>query len=311
MPQVIFVYNGPGSGPNSRDDLKELFTRYPIYQASDVVLSDFHPNLDGLSPKNVTIVLPGGSVPGMATHLYPNRTKLQTLFANGAQGVFICAGAYIAAASADVFFDEYTRELTTQRFKPLKYWLNTLDDHLIKAKIGSPEGISLNILSDYKAYGSFIPNDSYDNYVATPLGGNYKKPYSVNLFLEDTQQSTHELFLGGCGFEPLNEQALSSDSVVARYQDQNPYTFFYNASTPPKTIAHMPAIIRKPGILASGVHIETCVEESKLLKLMQEGDNKNHLPTQFLPLQDTHYDQEASRSRVIPLLQETLNPQGR
>jgi glutamine amidotransferase-like uncharacterized protein len=311
MTQFIFVYNGPGSGPNSRDDLKELFTKYPIYQASDVVLSDFQANFDGLYPENVTIVLPGGQVPVMATCLYSNRTKLQTLFSNGAQGVFICAGAYLAAAAADVFFDEYTRDDTTRAFKPLKHWLNTRDEYLMKPKIGSPEGVSLNILSDYKAYGSFIPNDTYDSYFATPLSGQYKKPYSVNLLLEDTQQSTHELFLGGCGFEPLTDQASSADSVVARYQDQSRYTFFYKSGTPQKTIPNMPAIIRKPGILASGVHIETCVEESKLLKLMREGDCTSHLPTEYLPLQDTRYDQEASRSRIIPLLQVTLNPKSR
>lgn len=308
MTQFIYIYNGRGSGPNSREDLKELFIRYPIYSASDVVFSDFQSNFDGLSPDNLTLVLPGGYVVGMALNLYHNKKKLTTLFESGAQGLFICAGAYLAAAEADVFFDDYARDDATQRFKPLKYWLNTTDDNLVTLKEpGIPQGFSLNILSDYKAYGSFIPNDTYHTHYTTPLTSSYKKPYSVNLLLEDTQHSTFELFLGGCGFEPLNEHALSSGSVVARYQDQNPYSFFYKAGKPQKTISHMPAIIRKPGLLASGVHLETCVEQSKLLKLMQEGSEAN----QYLPLQDSRYDQEASRSLVIPLLKETLNPMGR
>lgn len=103
MPEYVFVYNGTGTGPNSREDLKELFTSYGIYADPNVRFSELRENFTGLDPKQMTIVLPGGSVSYMGEALQSLQPQLKSLFAQGCKGVFVCAGAYLACSNAVSF----------------------------------------------------------------------------------------------------------------------------------------------------------------------------------------------------------------
>ena len=302
MNEKVFIYNdNVGVNSSSCDDLKELFMRYHIYESSDVAVSDFNSSFDGLQPKKITIVLPGGSVVFMGETLYQHKTKIQNLFNAGCKGVFICAGAYMATNNADLFIEKYSMNQTTGQLNPLNHSSSTklLD-------VGYGPGVNLNIVSDYKAYGPFIPNDSYNTYIQAcqdvTIYANVRKPYCVNLRLESTQQLFNQLYLAGCGFEKIGNSQPDSREVVATYNDKNRYSFFYkNAQS--TTITNMPAIIRKPGILLSGPHIETCIEDSKLMRVMSDG-----FEDQVIPLQgENQYDPAWSREIIVPLLRETLN----
>ncbi len=290
MPQYIFIYNQSGVGPNSRDDLKELFTQYPIYADSNVQLSDFNGSFDGLTPQQITLVLPGGTVPSMSAALRPHQERIKSLFAAGSHGLFICAGAYLAVGEANVYYDDYTKQSDRNTFAPMRFWVNT-----------SEQQMSLNIMPEYRAFGSFIPNDSYLDHPAKNLKSGTLKPYLTNLFFSNKQRCSRELFIAGCGFERPREQT----DTVATYTDKDQYSFFSPRTDHTKIIHNMAAIVKKPSMIASGVHIEACVENSKLLKLMTEGrasPNGTVLPL----LEETSYDAESSRASIIPLLQDAF-----
>lgn len=293
----VYVYNGPGSGVNSSADLKELFTSYGIYDNVNVCFSDFQESFSGLDPKQITFAIPGGSVIEMGGHLAPLRGNLQTLFDSGSQGMFICAGAYLACSDAQLFRDNYIRSPHTQQFSPLQYSYNTQADPM-------RGDISLHLVHDYSAFGSFIPNDSYQSY-ENALHGTIRKPYLVSLKWEipDTV-SPSQLFLGGCGFELTHAAPLSPQRVVATYADRDRYSFFYPRTATLRTIPHMAAIIQKPGMLLSGPHLEACVDNSRFFKMLQEGDGKNFLS---LPDNQVQYDAHASREIIIPMLKDTFS----
>ena len=291
MPQYIFIYDHHGVGPNSRDDLKEFFTNYPIYREANVQLSDFNCNFDGLSAAQITFVLPGGSTYTMGKYLKFHQNKMQTLIEAGSHGLFICAGAYLAVAEAEIFCDHYIKQPGDHDFSPLRFWMNTAEQNL-----------NLNFLPEYKAWGSFIPNETYLAYPQDKLSSRTLKPYLTSLCFSHHRFYSRELFIAGCGFESLTQEA----EVVATYTDKDQYSFF-SPGKKAKIMANMPAIVRKPGLLASGVHIEACVENSKLLSLMSEGKNTN--PPSVLALStDLSYDAKSSRAAFIPLLQDTFRP---
>lgn len=297
MTEYVFVYNGEGAGLNSSYDLKELFIRYGIYESSDVSFTDFNSNFEGLSPSKMTIVLPGGSAINMGNALLPNKTKIQDFFAQGCKGLFVCSGAYLATDNADMFLDNYTRNTMQDTFNPLKYGRSTFG-YYMDPRID----LNLNIIHDYKALGPFIPNDSYCQIgTSQKLEASIRKSYCTNLLLEQDQRPLKQMYMAGCGFESVESTTTTPCEVVATYNDQNRYSFFYPSSNELKTIIKMPAIIRKPGILLAGPHIETCVEDSRLLKLFQDGGDK------ILPaINADEYNAEQSRELIIPLLQETL-----
>lgn len=297
LPQYVYVYNGPGSGPNSSSDLKELFTSYGIYDDVNVCFSDFQEGFSGLDPKQITFAIPGGSVIEMGAHLAPLRGNLHSLFDSGSHGMFICAGAYLACSDAHLFSDNYIQSPDTQQFNPLQYRYSTQTDPMYG-------DISLHLVQDYSAFGSFIPNDSYQSY-ANPLHASIRKPYLVSLNWEIPDiSSPSQLFLGGCGFELTQTTSLSPQRVLATYADQDRYSFFYPRTETLKTLPHMAAVIQKPGMLLSGPHLEACVDNSRFFKLMQEGAGKSYLP---LPDNQIHYDAHASRETIIPVLKETFS----
>lgn len=283
MQEKVFIYDSHGVGPNSRDDLKKLFEEYPIYDSPMVACTDLTFNFDGLRPDKTTIVFPGGNVSKMGLSMEGQKIKIQDFFHEGCKGVFVCAGAYLASNSADIFLDEYKIN-SSNEFLPLRYIWNTTR-------------YNLNIVSNYKAIGPFIPNSTYALKSAS-FSCKIKKPYCVTLALENNQ-SIQQMYLAGCGFQPIGEN--NGVKEVATYRDCSQYTFFRPAREP-ETISAMPAIIqmREKHILLSGPHIETCVEDSKLLKLMHDGDETT------TPLPESAYDADSSREFVIPLLRDTL-----
>ncbi|MDF1685019.1 MAG: hypothetical protein P1U36_10250 [Legionellaceae bacterium] len=290
MTEYVLIYNGSGVGPKSRDDLKKLFEEYNIYPSVDIRLTNFTENLDGLEPEKTTIVLPGGTVFGMSWSLKHHKAKIHDFFERGCNGVFICAGAYLATNNADVYEDSYTRG-DVGEFNPLPYGVNFSEE------------MNLNIVSDYQAVGPFIPHDAYSTTPPTVnLGANVRKPYSVTLFDHEFCAPFSEIYAGGPGFKPITEQANERYEVLATYHDRSSYSFFQRNKSV-ETIRDMPAMIRAKdrGLFLSATHIETCVEDSQLLKLMQEGDKVT------IPLPDViDYDPASARERVIPLLQNTL-----
>jgi glutamine amidotransferase-like uncharacterized protein len=270
MTEHVLIHNGDGVGPKSRDDLKKLFEEYNIYPSTDVRLTNFTGNFSGLEPKQTTIVLPGGSVCNMGISLQAYQTKIRDFFDRGCNGVFICAGAYLATNNADIFKNEYTRK-NEGEFNELSYQANIYSC----SKATEFLEYNLNIVSDYKAMGPFIPNDAYRNTPpAVNLGASVRKPYCVSLFHEEASFSFNEIYAGGPGFKPITAQAEERYEVLATYQERSLYTFFQPPGKPTEVIENMPAMIRAKdrGVFLSATHIETCVEDSKLLKLMQEGD---------------------------------------
>jgi len=289
MTEVVLIYNGSGVGPKSRDDLKTLFEAYNIYSSADVRVTNFSDNLEGLDPKQTTIVLPGGAVYGMGCSLRDHKAKIKDFFDRGCNGVFICAGAYLATNNADIYRNVYTQK-NAHEFNPLPYEFNI------------PE-MNLNIISDYKAMGPFIPNDAYHALPPTVnLSYNIRKPYCVMLWDEGLGVPFNEIYAGGPGFKPLSAQAEERYEVLATYCDRSSYSFF-QPKKPVETIRDMPAMIRAKdrGLFLSATHIETCVEDSQLLKLMQDGGEVS------IPLPGVNdYDPASARELVIPLLRDTL-----
>ncbi len=307
MTNSVFIYNGHGASSHSSDDLKELFIRHghEIYNSRpDVSFYDSSFKFDGNKPDDMTLVFPGGSTGVMGSILFEYKDNIQKLFdvncntGKSCKGVFVCAGAYLATNNADLFTDTYTMDAEADQFHPLQYDSSTFGYYL------NPK---MDIIPDYKAFGPFIPNNSYVTYyrnnAAKSLHASVVKSYCVDLLMQASQKPVKQLYLSGCGFEHNPESKTNTCEVVAIYHDQNRYSFFYHPGNT-KTISNMPAIIRKPGVILSGTHIETCVEDSKLLKLMQDGvDNR------LLPLAEgNQYNPVDSRDTIIPLLKETLNP---
>lgn len=293
MSEYVFVYAGTGSGPNSREDLKELFTNYGIYADPNVCFSELRENFTGLDPKQMTIVLPGGSVSDMGGALQPLQPQLKSLFTQGCKGVFVCAGAYLACSNTDLFRDNYCFNSTTQQFDPLKYAYSTVNDP-------SRGDISLKLVDDYQAYGTFIPNNSYQSY-SGPLHASMYKPYQVKLNWQTTECTSSQLFLGGCGFQSLNTRS-STEDIVATYADSQKYSFFYPQTGSTKTLSSLPAIVKKPGLLLSGPHIEACVDNSRFFKRVKEGEGR----LLSLPASGVPYDPQVAKEMIIPLLQTTL-----
>jgi glutamine amidotransferase-like uncharacterized protein len=302
MSKYVLIYNGEGAGPNSTHDLKELFSTTEIYdEAPTITYTHFESNFDELAPQDVTIVLPGGSVSEMGRNLSPYQDKIKYFTDRGAKGLFICAGAYLATQHAEMFSDTYIFKPETAKFDALPYTSNT--SHYFGQQL------SLNVIQNYHALGPFIPNDNFipAYHEGLELHASIGKPYSVSLEinpgLELKETHSTEIFFKGCGFERINESP--SSEVVAIYKDSRHHSFFYPQSKTTKTLENLPAIIREGKFIASGVHLETCVPESKLLKFLQDGRKKY---PRALPLEQGDYNSNESRNFVNALLKKTFNP---
>lgn len=291
MTEYVLIYNGSGVGPKSRDDLKHLFEAYKIYPSVDVRFTTFDHHFDGLSPKETTIILPGGTVFGMAASLFPKREKIKDFFKRGCNGVFVCAGAYLATRQADIFHNQYHLQ-PDGNFKHLPYGFSLSSED------------NLNIVSDYQAMGPFIPHDAYravpSEKRANPM---LRKPYCVTLRNSLDNNIVSQMYAGGPDFKSVTEHASERYQVVYTYRDCSAYSFFRPNESSQDDVKSMPAMIRakEQGLFLSGTHFETCVENSQLLKLMREGDEDTiPLPGNY------HYDPTTSQEAIIPLLKESL-----
>jgi glutamine amidotransferase-like uncharacterized protein len=268
MTEYVLIYDNSGVFDASRDDLKTLFESYGIYSDVTVRFTDFKSNFDGLPAKQTTVVLPGGMVSAMEISLRGERPKLQQLFSEGSKGLFICAGAYLAVNNADIYMENSYR-----------YGYNLSSDR------------TLNILSDYKAIGSFIPNEAIPRLATLSLRN-------------DCGYNLRQIYLGGSGFKEIEKKVDQTCEVVATYTDCRQYTFFKRPLGIFEVQTNMPAILRdkQRGLFLSGPHIEACVEGSKVLKTVQEETDKEG---EILP-HSINFELEFSRGTIIPLLKDTL-----
>ena len=151
----------------------------------------------------------------------------------------------------------------------------------------------MKLVDDYQAYGTFIPNDSYQSY-SGPLHASMYKPYQVNLHWQTTECASSQLFLGGCGFQSLNTPT-SAEDIVATYADNQTYSFFYPQTEATKTFSPLPAIVKKPGLLLSGPHIEACVDNSRFFKMVKEGEGR----LLSLPASGVPYDPQVAKEMTV------------
>lgn len=292
----VLIYNGNGAFPACYDDLRELLLE--VYQSPNIVYSDFNSQLDGLTPENTTLAIPGGSLVEMGLSLCNQREKLQQFFNSGGKGVFICSGAYLAASNADIFHNRYLRADDGNTIKPLEYFGCT-------QHYGKNMALNLNIIQNFKAYGPFVPNDCWNTYSPEKLKiRGYGKPCATRIKLQSVDSPVNQLYWGGCGLEPVPNAITNQPcEVIATYHDKKRHSFFYPAKNQTKTIDNMAAIVGRKGLVASGVHIETCVQDSKLLEAASKGEG-HALP---LPNRNDHdQDLALARETLIPMLRHYL-----
>lgn len=184
----------------------------------------------------------------MGFDLIAKKADLTNLFARGSNGVFICAGGYLAAGN--------------YRVADKKNGLVTL----LPANLDS----ALDVFPSFTAIGPFYPTNLYDNTMPS-------SPHSVELISSLHTFSSKQIYWEGCGFIPSNKPDIGAE-VVATYSDKDTYTFnsweSYDrpmANLPVVSYKNMAAMIRNKssefngGFFASGVHIEAGVSNSKLL----------------------------------------------
>lgn len=273
----------------SRSDLKTLFEEQNQALFLNPDVGDFtkNTNLSGLDPKHTTIVIPGGRAIMMGGDLVGKKEELKNLFSKGSNGVFICAGGYLAA--------------NEMRLGDKKNGMVTLIPPL--------SDYSLNILSNFTAIGPFYPNDFYDTCIPY-------SPHSVKLKSFIGTLNSKQIYWEGCGFIPhktpdrLGEQEFE---VVASYEDKDSY-FFNNQKSYdiPLTnlslvsYSNLAAIVRKKpsgskgGFFASGVHIEAGVQGSKLL-------NEAIKSNKYLKNTPGFFNQKEALNDVLPMLSESIS----
>jgi glutamine amidotransferase-like uncharacterized protein len=216
--------------------------------------------------------------------------------------VGVCAGGFLGANQADLFITSHFLNKADKLEAPIFH--DTYSNN--------EDPPTFNLVPDYKAVGSFYPND---NYQLCPTYSTYI-PYRVNLSLTENGRDFSQLYVGGPLFSPIKNTGQSS--IVATYIERKSYVFPYVSYVfPPgekykmittyKTITNPAAIIAKPSsentgaVLLSGTHIETCVRNSQLLTFFKT------CGMHHAALKDQEYDafvseQEETRSCVESLL---------
>lgn len=272
MPNKVFIYSGRGHFPESSADLKNLFENGAIFDHVDVRFSDFNENFEDLNPTtdNLTLVFPGGSALHMYSGIKTYADKLSSLLDSGWNYVGVCAGGYLATQQTEHFNTAY--ELNDSAYH------NGFSPPVLAGKFSS-----LAVCQDYDALGPFYPDTtSYllriysgelaglDEAMSSP---HVRKPYCVNLSLCN-QQRVPALYVDGCAFE-RRAGTMNLHSVFASYPDQ--YSFLTREKAAYKNFDSMPAVIHRGasrdhghiqgGVVASGIHFESYVENSRVLNL--------------------------------------------
>lgn len=272
MPNKVFIYSGRGHFPESSADLKMLFENGTIFDHVDVRFSDFTDNFDGLNAAtdNLTLVFPGGNAHQMYFGIKTHTSKLSGLLVSGWNYVGVCAGGYLAAQQTELFKTAY--ELNDAAYH------NGFSPPILIGKLPS-----LAVCQDYDALGPFYPNTTeyllriYSGELAPiqeDMGStNICKPYCVNLNLHN-QQKLPALYVDGCAFE-RRVGTINQHSVFASYPDR--YSFLSREKAAYKSFDSMPAVIHRKatrnhdqiqgGVVASGIHFESYVENSRVLNL--------------------------------------------
>jgi glutamine amidotransferase-like uncharacterized protein len=295
----VFIYNGPGSAPQSISDLQELFSSENIFPCKpDVSITPFDFNPTGLNFP--TFVVPGGSTSTMGRSLKPSMDKIKLELKEQFNYLGICAGAFIATIDADLFFTmhEYDNNSNYGRLSPPIFFTTT-----------RKEKANLDFISDFKACGAFYPNDTY---LYQKDGSKDYMPYSVNISFSQTQsqQILPQLYVAGPGFFSLPNVNRRSE-VIATYHDKSRYIFSYSKHEN-KCITNFPSIIRKKpqdqegGVLLSGPHLEACVTNSKMLSFFKSSSPENPA------LKEEEYEnllenQAQTKTLVENLLRETFS----
>lgn len=296
--EKVLIYRSSICAEASRVDLRKLLINYGLFPAVDVGDFDEHTTLDQLNPKTTTVVIPGGAACYMGAELQVKKPALTKLFQDGSNGVFICAGGYIAA--------DYMR-MCVNTTKP--------------GKIYPSESYYSLQLTDYTAIGPFIPDMRYSQGCEDRKYKYY--PYCANLnFFPNSSASfnSSQIYVAGCGFIkdnslPRTSNCLfnaSSFDVVAEYSIEKHSFVKYEVEQKEHEevlLPKMSAIIqRKPlggygGFFVSGVHVEACVENSQMFKeITQDRDEKIVCPLS----NPDEYDPEKALSTILPVLEETL-----
>lgn len=305
----VFILNTRSASSACQEDLKELFTANKIFDSVDVTMSNFDINYDGLKTSdNVTFVIGGGSALGIMAEISGKFKKNSFHFFGS------CAGAYAASAQSDMF--RITYELDDTAMPKFTSPIKAL--HLTE--------MHLDIFSDYKAIGPFIPNSTYlFHEPKSELGKLFTYlPYCTQLKFNNI--TLPQLYVAGCGFEPISsvDAKKTASEVVATYADQTYYSFFDPESLRKTEIKDMPACIRriaKPeekqgGAIAFGTHPEVCVTNSHFLRLfrpdsaekprMKSIDKEHVMPLSMREYKKIEDSREESLKTVVSVIQETF-----
>jgi glutamine amidotransferase-like uncharacterized protein len=289
MPHKIFIYQGNGAGANSCQDLKDFFENHHLFNnRPDVVYTTFDENFDGLraSSDTLTMVLPGGNAYEMALSTRANKEKIIGFLNSGWNTVSVCAGGYLAGFKTELYKVNY------------KFNMNGFDPPVFNRELPS-----FGICADYNALGSFYPDS--DHYMRRALQEpevtveklelkHIYKPYCVSLNFEN-QQTLPALYVDGCAFEKI--PGVPQQHTVAASYANNKYTFLNSAGKSYKSFEAMPAIIYRKAepasaigaVIASGVHFETCIENSRVLNYFANLNNAKTvalLPQEIEKLQE-------------------------
>lgn len=286
--EKVLIYRSDCTADASRTDLSNLFKHYGLFSQVDVGNFDVATNLDQLNPVTTTIVIPGGSACSMGKELQEKVPTLKSLFTNGSNGVFICAGAYIAC--------ENMRICT-----PIG----------VPGTIESAEDLFSIGLTSFTAIGPFLSSQEpiYKENVRRYI----PKCTSLNLYTTNSLPFlSKQIYIEGCGLTaPMNgaKKSLFNSSnfdVVADYPTSS-YSFI-DEDQKLIEFKKLAAIVRKKplggygGFFVSGVHIEAFVQESVLLKAISDGKNSRVVPLANPEL----YQPEEAENAILPILAETL-----
>lgn len=288
----VFIYNSAGAAQPSVDDLNTLLTTSETIFPSrpDVVMRDFAFRFDGLS--NPVFVVPGGSTSAIGTKSKAEIERIKHHFKDDFSYIGVCAGAYLGAANADLFYTTHKLEQIGMGFEKAPYFYSTQDIE-----------VAFNIIEDYQAFGAFYPDLSH---LGTP--GKVGMPYRVSVSLSETQKELSQLYLAGPALVSHKPpEVKSSTEIVATYVGYRNYTLFRKD----KSDKPLAAIVRTSpeekigGKLLAATHIETCVENSALLKLFKSSTPAN------AALAKEEYEllvkeQQDTRKCIESLLKDTL-----
>lgn len=288
----VFIYNGTGASFDSALDLNELLSTDKIFLGRpDVALTDFNFNMDGLS--DPVFVVPGGSTSAIGYILAPIMTKIKMKFGDNFSYVGVCAGAYLGAADAELFYTTHKLDNKRQEFEPACFIWSTKE-----------QNYAFSIIEDYKAYGAFYPDNTYLYSPAKML-----MPYKVDISLSENNVELNQLYVSCPLFLPDEKHSSSRTEVAAVYTNASQYRFFSTQNLPlsskPAAIVRQLPKENADGKLLAATHIETCVENSRLLHFFKESSENNiALPeSQFTLLSD---EKKTAKPYIESLLRETL-----